>query len=410
MARGIEIGDSTIDEIHNFSANYCCLFRVEFNEIVSKTSVEHPLSSSKCRHLDPSKQRDDDWVLDNGRIVAAKYLETTITEQDLFIYEDFYTWEHAEVHDLIIYRKQYLPTQFVKAILDLYKKKTELKDVEGQEVNYMVSKGMLNSAYGMTVTDIIREQLEYDGENYHSNYDGMTDEEYTNFLDSQIERYNYNRRRFLFYPWGVWVTAYARRNLFNGIINTGSDYVYSDTDSIKIRNPENHFDYINHYNDLVVSKLKEACDFHKVKYEMIAPKNKYGKEKPLGVWDFEGIYDEFKTLGAKRYMWRKGDKWNLTVSGVNKSTGIKYLLKIRDELGVDPFDQFTFDLVVPSDYSGRLVLTYIHQPTEGDVVDYLGVPYHYQEESSVHMEPTQYSMDKVLNFIEYLFTIKEEMW
>ena len=60
MAKGIEIGESTIDEIHQLSENYCCLFRVEFNEIVSKTSIEHPLSSSKCRHLDPSKQREDD--------------------------------------------------------------------------------------------------------------------------------------------------------------------------------------------------------------------------------------------------------------------------------------------------------------------------------------------------------------
>lgn len=391
------------------------MFRVRFKNLTSTTSIEHPISSSKCRHSDEPK--NDQWILDNGRLVSAKFIETTLTEQDLYIIEKFYTWSgEPEIFDLIIYKKQYLPTAFVKAILKLYKDKTELKDIDGQEVNYLIAKGMLNSAYGMTVTDIVREVLSYDEDDtYHSNYDNMSDDDYVKFLNQQIERYNTNPRRFLFYPWGVWVTAYARRNLFNGILNCGADYVYSDTDSVKILNPNEHLEYFNNYNSLVTTKLELACDYHRIPREAIRPKNKFGKEKPLGVWDFEGIYENFKTLGAKRYLWQKNDgsnekDWRLTVSGVNKVSGMNYMLKQWSEMGINPFDQFRLTLVIPKEYSGRMILSYIHDETEGDVVDYNGVPYHYHELSSVHMEESQYSMDTVRNFIEYLFTIREERY
>ena len=64
-----------------------------------------------------------------------------------------------------------------------------------------------------------------------------------------IERYNYSRKRFLFYPWGVFCTAYARRNLWAGILEFGDDYIYSDTDSIKCLNIDKHMDYVNKYNE-----------------------------------------------------------------------------------------------------------------------------------------------------------------
>ena len=51
-----------------------------------------------------------------------------------------------------------------KTILDLYQDKTTLKGVVGEEANYMLSKGMLNSMYGMCVTDTIMSNVSYDGQ------------------------------------------------------------------------------------------------------------------------------------------------------------------------------------------------------------------------------------------------------
>ena len=124
-----------------------------------------------------------------------------------------------------------------------------MKDVEGEEVNYMISKNMINASYGMAVTDPIRDELMYSDNTFYTIPKNIAE---------GIDKYNTNIRRFLFYPWGVWVTAYARANLFSGIIEMGDDYIYSDTDSIKSMNTERHEDYFNSYNAQILDKIELA--------------------------------------------------------------------------------------------------------------------------------------------------------
>lgn len=423
MGSGKYIGEISVADMYDLCKDYCCMFRVAFTNLVHLKSIEHPLSASKCRWKDGKKllsyrpkndyKSDSPEVLvDNGRVITAKYLETTCTEQDFRVYEKFYTWEGCKIFDCWIYPKSYLPTPFIKAILTLYKQKTTLKGVEGEEVNYLLSKEMINSAYGMTVTDIVRENLEYslDAESgCHSNYDDPSFDNET-YVAQQIERYNNNPYRFLFYAWGVWVTSYARANLFSGIVEADKDYIYSDTDSIKMTNYEKHLPYIDRYNNWILEKLKAACEYHGIDFEEIQPKNIKGESKPLGVWEFEGVYDRFKTLGAKRYMYQKGDKWSLTAAGVNKSSGMEYILKRAQAIGCDPFDLFSLNLVVPPEYSGRNTLTYIDNSVEGVIEDYTGQRAHFEELSGIHMESSEYSFNPVDEFIHYLFTIREERW
>ena len=82
----------------------------------------------------------------------------------------------------------------------------------------------------------------------------------------------------------------------------GNDYVYSDTDSVKILNYKNHLKYFEKYNENILKKLKYMCNVYEIDISLLSPKNMKGEVKPLGVWDFEHIYDKFKTLGAKRYI------------------------------------------------------------------------------------------------------------
>lgn len=44
----------------------------------------------------------------------------------------------------------------------------------------------------------------------------------------------YNKRAFMLYAWGCWVTAHARQRLKLAVNIAGEDFVYCDTDSCKI--------------------------------------------------------------------------------------------------------------------------------------------------------------------------------
>ena len=166
---------------------YCCLFDIEFYNIRPKLYFDHPISKSKCFKAVGALE-------DNGRVVSAECIATTITEQDFFTIRDFYEWDSMRIGTFYRFYKSYLPTPFIKAVLKLYQDKTTLKGVEGKEIEYMRSKEMLNSCYGMAVTDIVRPEIEY--------IDGNWRETPTD-LDTAINKYNKGKRRFLYYPWGV---------------------------------------------------------------------------------------------------------------------------------------------------------------------------------------------------------------
>lgn len=384
------------DEFRYYLENYCCLFDIKLDYVTPKVDFDHPISSSKLI-------KSDGVVKDNGRVISADSLIMTVTEQDFFVLEAFYNWdwESMEIYNFRIYEKAYLPTAFVKAILKFYKDKTTLKDVAEEVVNYMISKNMLNSAYGMIVTDIVRELIQYVDDSFQSTAPD---------LEEAIEKYNKSVKRFLFYPWGVWVTAYARANLFSGILACGNDYIYADTDSIKVLNYEQHLDYIESYNKNVEQKLQRAAEFHKIDPAEFSPLNRKGVPKMIGVWDFEGVYDRFKTVGAKRYMVEKDGKYSLTVAGVNKKKAMEYILKTYS----DPFDGLEEGLVVPGEYSGRMLLDYCNdEPCFGMVQDYLGEWGEFSELSYIHMEPTTYELTYSMDYKAYtdlLLDIREDSW
>lgn len=385
------------EELEKLFLVKACLFDIEIWGLYPKIHYEHILSESKCFVC-------EGYVVDNGRLSFSEHIKTTMTEQDYFSMSRFYEWDKIAISNLRVYEKEYLPKPLVNAILKLFSDKTKLKGVDGEELNYTISKNMINASYGMIVTDPVRDELEYSGDEFHK---------VPANVEEAIEKYNKNIRRFLFYPWGVWVTAYARANLMSSIVSMGEDYIYSDTDSNKCLHPENHQQYFDIYNSQVKEKIIRSSGHFSIPIENYMPKTVKGKEQIIGTWADEGIYTRFKTLGAKRYMVSKihrerfvdngldvfveWEEYELTVAGVNKKKATAFLKTTGD-----PFKNFKIDLIVPDAYSGRLLLTYIDEETEGDIVDYTGIPYHFHELSSIHMEPTDYSLDRSDAFCDYL--------
>lgn len=392
MSKGKYIGAVSVEALKYYAQNYCCLFDLKLTNCISKYNFENILSFSKCFRI-------KNYVLNNGRVFSAEELFTTITELDFEVICKFYSFDDIEIRNLYIYEKGYLPKSFIMAILNLYNDKTQLKGVQGKEIEYLHSKEMLNSCYGMAVTDLLNDEYIYKNNEWST--------EKTN-IDNAIEDYNKDRNRFLFYPWGVWVTAYARRNLFTGIYECKNDYIYADTDSIKIFNAEKHKKYIDNYNLVIESKLNDMCKYYNIDFNLCKPKTKDGIEKMLGVWDFDGKYKIFKSLGAKRYMVYTADnKLSLTVSGVNKKIAVPYLMNKYNNDIEKIFNVFDDLLVFPKGANGKKILTYIDLEQKGIVKDYLGNIKEYDEKSSIFMEDTEYNLNIACEYLDFILRLNK---
>ena len=387
MSSGKVVTIHSQDELENYLKKYCCLFDVKFYGLKAKFKYENYLSVYKC-------YQKTGVVENNGRIYSGDIVATTVTEQDFEIIRKTYSFKKCDIANFRIYEKGYLPIEVIRSIIKLYQDKTTLKGVKDKEQEYQVSKGLLNSVYGMMVTDIIRDEIIYSD----------TWEIEPADPEKQIEKYNNSRRRFLFYPWGVWCTAYARRNLWTGIVNFGEDYCYSDTDSIKCVNIEKHREYIDAYNKMCDRKLRHMCEYYGLDYEKeLLPKTIIGETKPLGIWDHEtkgNIYKKFKTLGAKRYMVYQGEDLSLTVSGVNKKFAIPYM---KEQYSIDEcFEAFNEGLIIPEQFTGKLTHYYIDKEYKGNITDYKGVTISYDSLSGIFLEPAAYEFDITADYINFL--------
>lgn len=387
MTKGEYIGSVEDNKLFNYYlSNFCCLFDIEFTNLEPIQEYENPISYSRCFI-------EGDYIVNNGRLVSADKCTTTITELDYDTISKFYRWDSVKIMNMRVYHRGYLPKALILAVLSLYEDKTTLKGVSGKEVEYLVSKNMINAAFGMMVTAVVRDEFEYADEWFKKAAD----------VDSQLAGYNNNFNRFLFYGWGVWVTAHARHNLFSAIYEFGTDYVYSDTDSIKGINFEQHMDYFKKYNDNVFEKLLDMCNHYNIPFNKCRPKTKNGEEKLIGVWDMEKPYVRFKTVGAKRYIYEYEDgELSLTVSGLNKKYAIPYLLKENNNNKDIIFEKFGEGMFIPAGHTGKMTLTYIENEMCGTLVDYLGNKSTYHELSAIHMEPQSYFMSLVGDYIKFL--------
>lgn len=408
MSRGEFVRPRKQSEFEHNIKYYACIFEIELFDVQATFFNDFYIPVSKCRML-------KDYNTSNGRLISASHLIMTMTEVDYEIIRKTYQWDESKtkIGYFVRYRRGYLPTPIVESILELYKDKTELKGVDGMEEYYQLRKELLNACYGAIVTDILQPEQIYEGDDWR-------DPKIPDFEET-IDKYNKKKNRFLFYPWGVYVTALARRNLWGAIIEFGDDYIYSDTDSIKASNIPGHQRYIDNYNRHCKVLLKEAMEYHDLSLDLCHPKTVDGEEKWLGVWDFEGYYDNgesgkggFKTLGSKRYMTLKKNKktgkveLSITVSGLNKKVTVPYLLdkyKTVDRC----FDFFDDKLKIPSGYTGKLTHTYIDEICSGHITDYLGNEGDYEELSYIHLEDQEYELGINQIFKDYIESLDKEM-
>lgn len=292
-------GDLPLDEVLKliYKRHRAVILRVSMTNITLKRREWGCpyLSRDKCRRI-------ENGLFDNGRILSADYLETTITDIDLKIILAEYTFDDLVPFDVCHARYGKLPKPLVAETIAYYVAKTQKKNVEGEEVQYMKSKNKLNSIYGMMAQDPVKQDIKYEVGEF------VEQDEVPEYL---LEKSN--ARAFLCYQWGCWVTAWARYRLEEGIRlahEDGADFIYCDTDSVKYIG---EIDWDKYNEERIRDSLKSGA----------YATDPAGETHYMGVYEQEKDMAEFKTLGAKKYCFReeKDGKLQVTIAGVSKKKG-----------------------------------------------------------------------------------------
>lgn len=371
-----------IKKLEDLLENLAYIIRIKFFDIESKY-FNNIISVSKC-HSAKNIRRD------NGRIIKADYVEMTINEIDLKLIQECYKIEKYEIIEIYYASKRYLPKEYINFILQKYENKTKFKNVKGKEIEYALEKAKFNALYGMTVTNNIRNNVLYDNEN------GWKEEDIGN--KEILEKLKKEKQKgFLSFSWGTYCTSYARYNLISNLIKLDEFEIYSDTDSLKLKEGYNK-KVIEDYNKHVVEKLKRVSEDLDIPFEKFAPKDSKGRNHCLGLFENETengrefTYDRFITQGAKKYAYEIDGKISITVSGVPK----------KGAIGLKNLEDFKDDFVFEHKDTGKNLLIYNEEQKTFEFTDVEGNIVTLQDKYGSCIVPTTYVLGRSMDYVNLL--------
>lgn len=320
------------------SGNFACLLDVHIDGLCIKSLETIPyIAKAKCTRIVTRGA-----LFDNGRVISALSCDMVITDVDYRIIMDQYNIDKIEFRECYISDYAPLPREFRQFIRHMFTEKEKLKN--GDPYLYAKYKNKINATFGMCLTDICRPDIEYNAGGQVDDIDAkdglfpaiMGD------ISGELSKYYKSRNSFLAYQWGVWVTAHSRAALQDGLNAVGRDGCYTDTDSVKyIGNHDADFAAIN-------ARLMKLAEERDIPAYIETPNGRIY----LGVWETDGVYDKFITLGAKKYAYEENGEVHITVAGLNKEKGAAYVQK---KGGIATFKD---GLVFPEEYAKRTVSYY----------------------------------------------------
>ena len=345
--------------------------KLKFNNIKSRfnwgwlsISKMNDYSALKCRFF-------------NGKLLNAEFCIRTITNVDYEMICQTYTFDSVEVLEFYHeYKCSELPYPYIETIKLYAQTKSELKEKVKhipendtryleQSFYYLLAKGDFNSIYGMSVQKLMQSEYTID------------DQFVWKEVDPKYKQTNKHIGRNFLY--GIYTTAYARKNLLTAIIqNCPQTFVYCDTDSVKFIGSET---------------FKDTNKDLPEKYVSIKALSK------LGRFDKEHEYETFATYGAKKYAHTfAGDsKLYLTIAGLPKYNST--------EGDIKTIDQFKLGIVFKKCKLGKKYI-YIDNSFEldddnniinkkemdGETKRYL-LKHHIETNGGVALYPVDYSLD-----------------
>lgn len=385
------------------------------------------LSVSKCTDIHDRFNT----IEDNGRISIGRGIEVYLTDCDWQIAQRAYKIENLKVLEVFSARKEYLPKPILRSIEKLYKNKSDYKarvknwgkieetreltpDEKSaktlDEATLQFNKQCLNGIYGACVMKSVTDPVEYDYTRDDSGWvpydcpDNMTLEEWATLceIDAQNILTDSNSRLLFNFGWGVWVSAYARRNLWEAVLEIGDGTVYCDTDSIKglPEKAEEAAAFVRGYNDRVDEKVRKSCEANGLDVETLLG---------IGRFDYEGTYDRFVTLGSKKYAYEKHGRLEITVSGVDKRRAVYDATEHAEKLDrLTSLKEFKNGKCWGAQTSGRLIRYYIDNQQPRTFVDYLGNSEVIDQKHAVCLQPSSYVLGVTDDYAALFAGIQEE--
>lgn len=311
---------------------YACLLDVTFHNIEINTLRTIPyLARSICTQI-------NNIECDNGRILKGEEVSIVLTDIDYKIIRSQYTFE-VECNECQCSKYDYMPDEFRDELLKMYADKTTLKDKD--YYYYMKQKNKFNSTFGCMLTDICQDNVVYNAYNAAKPFKKVKESTY----QSMLSKYYNSKNSFLSYQHGIWVTAWCRYRLQKAIDKLGEYMVYCDTDSVKYIDSLVNQTLKEELNSEILQDIKDCGKNCTIEYK--------GKYYTLGLWEDDGTYVQFKSLGAKKYCYTTDDgQIHITVSGLSKAKAEHWF---SEHGGIE---KFTPGTIVPPPYSGRTISTY----------------------------------------------------
>lgn len=301
--------------LNNDMSGYALIMKVAFFNIRYDHKGQYYcgmpyIALAKCNKFSARK------VIDNGRVIFAEALELTITNIDFDIIRKEYKYDDVKIGEIWASKTAKLSKEIRDTVMEYFRAKTLLDGDDSKKYEYSKAKSRLNSIYGCMVMKIDQSMIHWDPVKKI-----YTDD--TPDLAEALAKFYKSRNNFLSYQQGLFITAFSRLQLRQMLWKVGKDAIYCDTDSIK--------GVGDHLHDFEIENEKRR--------KMAEDNGAYAEDKKgnpyfLGVWENETeehLYDEFKTLGAKKYVYSQGDKIVSTIAGVSKKAGAEYF----KEHGVD---------------------------------------------------------------------------
>lgn len=394
----------------------------------------------KCRlwntFFSRSKAIEAEGVIeDNGKIYSAKSLLVALCDLDYDIFKQVYDIETEEILRVYLAEAGYIPRELFDTIANKYADKTELKGNKERDSEYKEGKQLVCSIYGCAVTKTITDEVQFTkdektGEkNWTVRYLHAFDEEGDGPIFEKLLMKEMEGHQFMSYQVGVWVAAWARHNLWDGILALDEHVVYGDTDSIKAILVPGVLEWFEKYNkEVVQARIDAAMRFYGITDpDIFAPKTLKGVPKPVGYFDREDDAVAFRTLGAKRYCYETEDgELHVVVAGLPKADPADPENphdpndpRAMDDKGlpnswqgmIRSIDDFRHGIVWDTRQACKTRMVYDDHQKERVFVDYRGNSYTCRDRYGICAIPTTCSMsfgDDYADFLDYILAFGAE--